>query len=348
MASNLKNRNESTIITAEGKIGEDISMKQQQQLLPLPKTPTRTQSTTTSQPLHREGGRRSTLLRLVRWIESLHLPPTFLGRRIGTQQHSIPNSTTTSPTTTTSSSNTDQINGIPFISGLERVFFGTQPACETVQIMGISPPRYLCYMLSGSGCDVIQFVIDWILHTIFQWDDPSLCWAFGFGISIIFRHTTHRYLVFGDYVGGYWRSLGRMYGGYSIIIVLSTIFNFIMTHNFHLPHYVAWIITLLWTGIVNYFILKKLWSFGGKEKKVEDDIATTTNTTVNEMDIEGQPFSSFTNDHHHQDMDDNDDMGHPLLVSASSPRGKDHIVEMSTTTRMDRKSLQARKTESRK
>ena len=34
-----------------------------------------------------------------------------------------------------------------------------------------------------------------------------------------------------------------------------------------MPHMVAWILTLLWTGIVNYLILKKLWSFDGSAKK---------------------------------------------------------------------------------
>jgi hypothetical protein len=101
------------------------------------------------------------------------------------------------------------------------------------------------------------------LHVTWGIEDASLCWALGFGMSIIFRHTSHRYLVFGDYVGGYAKSLLRMYGGYSIIIVISTMFNIIMTKLAKMNHYAAWIITLLWTGIVNYFILKKIWSFGG-------------------------------------------------------------------------------------
>jgi putative flippase GtrA len=184
---------------------------------------------------------RVVLASAIRWFESLRVPK-FLRK-------------------------TDE--GSPLITGLERVCFGTQPAAEAVTILGASPPRYLCYMLSGSMCDIIQFGIDLLLHVVFHLEDASLCWALGFGISVSFRHTTHRYLVFGDYVGGYWASLGRMYAGYSIIIVLSTLFNIVMTRNAHLPHYVAWAITLLWTGIVNYFILKKLWTVGGKEKSKE-------------------------------------------------------------------------------
>lgn len=151
-----------------------------------------------------------------------------------------------------------------WIQGLDRVVFGTSSAAEVIRLVGVQPPRYLWYMVSGFVCDIIQLCMDVILST-YVIDDASVCWATTFFLSVIFRHTSHRYLVFGDYVGGYWASLGRMYGGYSIIIVLSTIFNILMTRVATFSHYVAWIMTLLWTGIANYFILKKLWSFGGNK-----------------------------------------------------------------------------------
>ena len=47
------------------------------------------------------------------------------------------------------------------------------------------------------------------------------------------------------------------------------------THCHSISHYVAWIITLLWTGVVNYFILKKLWTFGGKNKVGSSEPAST-------------------------------------------------------------------------
>lgn len=199
----------------------------------------------------------------IAWIESLRVPSSVLlrwGRSTAT--------TSTAASSSTSSNNThsNPRGDVPLITGLDRVFFGTQPACEAVLVCGIHPPRYLCYMLSGFICDLIQFVIDIILHKVFLLEDASVCWALGFGLSVSFRHTSHRYLVFGDYVGGYWKSLSRMYAGYSIIIVISTLFNIMMTRYLLLPHYVAWVVTLLWTGIVNYFILKMLWSFGGKAK----------------------------------------------------------------------------------
>lgn len=151
-------------------------------------------------------------------------------------------------------------NKLYVITGIRKVWYGVRPASECVQIFGFVPPRYLCFMVSGILCDVVQFLIYIILYWMFK--NPTLCWMLSFFGSVIARHTSHRYLVFGDYVGGYYRSLLKMYGGYSIIITLSTIFNFIMTKVLKFPHIMAWFVTLLWTGIANYFILKKIWSWG--------------------------------------------------------------------------------------
>ena len=151
---------------------------------------------------------------------------------------------------------------LPLISGLTPVISGAAPAADTVRILSIKPPRYIFYSLSGFLCDIVQLVIDLAVHFLFNVRDPPTCWLIGFGLSIVVRHSSHRYLTFGAYVGGYWRSLGRMYGGYSISIALSTAFNMIMA-RMGVPHYVAFVFTLLWTGIINYFTLKRLWSFGG-------------------------------------------------------------------------------------
>jgi hypothetical protein len=211
--------------------------------------------------------RRKTVSRWIQWMESLTLPQCCARR--------LPSSIRNRGASNEDDDDDDQT--IHMITGLERVLYGTQPAAEVVQIVGIHPPRYLCYMVSGFVCDVLQFGVDFLLyHNVTN--DASLCWMLSFGGSVAVRHTTHRYLVFGDYVGGYWRSLGRMYAGYSVIIVLSTAFNVVMTKYIHVPHAFAWIFTMLWTGIVNYFILKKLWSFGGN--------GTTKIKTGNETDQE--------------------------------------------------------------
>lgn len=155
-------------------------------------------------------------------------------------------------------------SSVILISGLSPVVSGAAPASDTVRICSIRPPRYFFYAVSGFLCDIVQLFIDVVVHMVLGVSDPSVCWAIGFALSIVVRHSSHRYLAFGAYVGGYWRSLGRMYAGYSIIIALSTAFNHLMIRVAFMPHYVAFATTLLWTGLVNYFILKRLWSFDGK------------------------------------------------------------------------------------
>lgn len=153
---------------------------------------------------------------------------------------------------------------VHFISGLEMVLYGTSSAADSVLLLGLKPPRYLWYMWSGSFCDVIQLAFDYMLHKFLNVQDPTICWTTSFVMSVVFRHSSHRYLVFGDYVGGYWVSLIRMYAGYSIIIVLSTVVNLCLTRLTELSHYLAWFITIFWSGITNYFILKRLWGLGGQ------------------------------------------------------------------------------------
>mmetsp|Transcript_43897 Transcript_43897/g.86097 ORF Transcript_43897/g.86097 Transcript_43897/m.86097 type:complete len:332 (-) Transcript_43897:38-1033(-) len=172
------------------------------------------------------------------------------------------------------------------LTGGERVVRGTASASETVVLCGIRPPQFLWYSISGTICDAAQLAIDLTAKMIFGVDDPSLCWLISFSLSIIPRHTSHRYLVFGKYNGGYWQSLGRMYGGYSISIIVSTVFNRYMIQAWRIPHYYAWLITLLWTGVVNFFILKKLWGSTrtddtSKGKKVDDGKNTNTDPKIN-------------------------------------------------------------------
>lgn len=148
------------------------------------------------------------------------------------------------------------------VEGLDRFLLSSPPAAaEVIHIAGFQPPRYLWYMLSGALCDILQITTLLVLHKFIH--DGTACWGLGFLLSIPCRHTSHRYLVFGDYVGGYKKSLMRMYMGYSVIIVLSTLFNLCMSRLMEIPVTYLWIITLLWTGIANYFILKYFWSYGG-------------------------------------------------------------------------------------
>jgi putative flippase GtrA len=162
----------------------------------------------------------------------------------------------------TTNNNMEDCNEIYWITGLDRVLYTKASCCaEDVHVAGIKPPRYLWYMVSGGVCDVLQICILYALHTVIA--DAAACWCLGFILSIPVRHISHRYLVFGDYVGGYWKSLARMYAGYSVIIVLSTIFSLVISRVLAVSLLVLSLVTMLWTGVANYFILRYFWSFGG-------------------------------------------------------------------------------------
>mmetsp|Transcript_18369 Transcript_18369/g.27220 ORF Transcript_18369/g.27220 Transcript_18369/m.27220 type:complete len:211 (+) Transcript_18369:85-717(+) len=152
------------------------------------------------------------------------------------------------------------------IEGLNLVVGGNASAAEAIILCGWRPPQYFWFVLAGGTADIIQLIIDIVLHLVIGIQDAGICWVTGFAISIIFRHTLHRYLTFGKYKGGYCSSLLRTYATYSITMVLSTIFDEIATRGGGMPHYLAWVVTLLWTGLVNFFLLKWSWSFGGKGK----------------------------------------------------------------------------------
>ena len=70
-------------------------------------------------------------------------------------------------------------------------------------------------------------------------------------------------IVFGEFEGTYCSSLGRTYLAYSSSIVISMFMNHYLVEGFGLEHKIAYLITMLGTGIYNYFALKASWRKGG-------------------------------------------------------------------------------------
>jgi hypothetical protein len=114
---------------------------------------------------------------------------------------------------------------------------------------------------AGGICDIIQAMIDYGISLLYQskWEKETVCWTLGYILSIWVRHFSHRILVFGDYEGSYINSLMKTYLTYSSSIVISMIANHYLVSLLRLTHREAWIITMLWTGIYNYFLLKSSW-----------------------------------------------------------------------------------------
>lgn len=132
---------------------------------------------------------------------------------------------------------------------------------SNLTFLGYKIPNYFWFVVSGSLCDAIQFFIDYGISTIYtyEWERSTICWTLSYTASVGIRHYSHKQLVFGDYDGTYCTSLSRTYLTYSSSIILSLITNHIITTYLQLSHLHAWIITMLWTGIYNYFMLKASW-----------------------------------------------------------------------------------------
>tara|TARA_A100001035_G_C27526064_1_gene383110 strand:+ start:118 stop:609 length:492 start_codon:yes stop_codon:yes gene_type:complete len=140
---------------------------------------------------------------------------------------------------------------------------------EKVRCCGYRIHNYFWFMLSGALCDVAQALIDYVVYLLYQlpYERATVCWGISYTLSIILRHISHRYIVFGEYEGTYCASLCRTYATYSSSIVISIITNHAIVNYCGISHRDAWIITMIWTGIYNYFMLKKSW---GTKDKNED------------------------------------------------------------------------------
>lgn len=66
--------------------------------------------------------------------------------------------------------------------------------------------------------------------------------------AAVWQHALHRWMVFGS-KSSYWTSLGMTYLCYSVSIVLSSLFTDILVQQLHIHHQVAWILTLVATGL---------------------------------------------------------------------------------------------------
>jgi hypothetical protein len=142
---------------------------------------------------------------------------------------------------------------------------------KNLRICGYKVPLYPLFMVSGALCDICQAFIDYLISLVYtlEWGKTTVCWTLSYTLSIVLRHTSHRLLVFGDYEGTYCMSLARTYMAYSSAIVISMFANHQMVALFGLSHRNAWILTMLFTGVYNFFVLKASWRVINKASGIE-------------------------------------------------------------------------------
>ena len=110
---------------------------------------------------------------------------------------------------------------------------------------------------------LLQYMVS-IIYTL-EWEKPTVCWTVSYILSIVLRHSSHRLIVFGEFEGSYFYSLSKTFGAYAASIILSVTTNHILSTYFAVAHRDAWILTMLWTGLFNYFMLKKTWKPKSKD-----------------------------------------------------------------------------------
>jgi putative flippase GtrA len=153
---------------------------------------------------------------------------------------------------------------------------------KDLKMFGFKVPTYPLFMVSGAICDVFQAGIDYVIYSVLDiWEDgrTTASWTLSYTLSIVLRHQSHRFLVFGDYADGYLVSLARTYMTYSSAIVVSMLANHTLVGYFDLSYRIAWIVTMLFTGIYNYFTLKATWKVK-KEPLVLGDIDDEANVEM--------------------------------------------------------------------
>lgn len=184
---------------------------------------------------------------------------------------------------------------------------------QNCSLCGHRVPLYFWFVLSGALCDILQALIDYTISTIylFEWERTTVCWTLSYILSIMIRHSSHRFLVFGEYEGSYCSSLMRTYATYSSSIVVSMVTNHFIVSSLGVRASQAWVATMLWTGLYNYFLLKASWkrSKEAKEKLVkdpeQDGLLPTEDDSSSPMDH--RRHHSVSVDHHHQQHHHYDD-----------------------------------------
>jgi hypothetical protein len=149
---------------------------------------------------------------------------------------------------------------------------------EKCKICGYKVPLYFWFVVSGAACDIVQAIIDYLISLVYflPVEKETVCWTLSYIISIWIRHYSHRIIVFGEFEGTYCASLARTYLAYSSSIIASALTNHALVQYLSLTHKQAWVVTMLWTGILNYFLLKSSW----KSKAVEKEIRQVVDSPV--------------------------------------------------------------------
>jgi putative flippase GtrA len=121
---------------------------------------------------------------------------------------------------------------------------------------------YLLYLLFYNTLLGYKFFTEYYFYY------STVAWITSYMISILIQHFLHRKLVFNDAKNSsYFKSLLLTYIAYILSMILSAILNDILIYNFEFNFQLSCIITIIITGLGNYFIIEKFITLTSKNSK---------------------------------------------------------------------------------
>jgi len=119
--------------------------------------------------------------------------------------------------------------------------------------------QFLLFNISGGIGTFLFYCLYEFLFSAFEGyvmdRRATIAWCVSYMCSIAWQHSLHRYIVFGSQ-GNFWKSLFWTYISYTLSLILSTVANDVLTMSLGVNHRVAWVLTLVATGVLNFFTLK--------------------------------------------------------------------------------------------
>ena len=115
--------------------------------------------------------------------------------------------------------------------------------------------KLLRFYVVGCGTSIVCWLLYELFYALSLHGDYRvlIAWALSYGITSVLCHALHQWFTFHSQ-RRYWSSLWRTVFVYGCALVLSSIVDFWLAEQMH--HRLAWCITMLTFGIVNFFALR--------------------------------------------------------------------------------------------
>jgi len=115
--------------------------------------------------------------------------------------------------------------------------------------------RFVAVGLTGN---LIGLAIYALIYSYVQLEPrAAISWLLSAFIGIWKQHGLHRMFTFTDSGDSYFRSLGKAYLGYSVIITSGTLFHWFIVSHLGIYHYYSWFITKAFNLSFSFTVLRK-------------------------------------------------------------------------------------------